>query len=52
MGAQQLFGVEVIHGLRDAMTDLVANGVGALVAAILATKTNRRPGREDKGRPA
>lgn len=32
----QVFGITVIFGLSDAITDLIANGVGALAAALVA----------------
>jgi uncharacterized membrane protein YjdF len=43
-----VLGARVNSGLDDAMTDLVANGAGALVAAFLALAVRSRRG----GKPA
>jgi VanZ family protein len=41
----RLFGVEVVYGLSDAITDLIANSLGALVAALVALAIRQRGGR-------
>lgn len=46
---ERLFGWEVIYGLTDAMSDLIANGVGAVAAAVFAVVTSRRERRANGG---
>ena len=46
---ERLFGWEVIYGLSDAMTDLIANGVGAVAAAVFAVVTSRQERRKIGG---
>lgn len=41
---ERLYGWEVIYGLNDAMTDLIANCAGALLAAVVAVVVGRREG--------
>jgi hypothetical protein len=41
----QVFGIEVVFGLSDAITDLMANSVGALAAALVALAIRKRGGR-------
>lgn len=41
----QVFDITVVVGLSDAITDLIANSVGALLAALLAVWILRRGGR-------
>ena len=38
----QVFGITVVFGLSDAITDLIANSVGALAAAFVALAINGR----------
>ena len=38
----QVFGITVIFGLSDAITDLIANSVGALIAAFVALAIHGR----------
>ncbi len=45
-----VLGVGVPSGPDDAMTDLPANGVGALAAALLALASWRRPRYQARGR--
>jgi len=41
----QIFSIEVVFGLSDAITDLMANSVGALAAALVALALRKRGGR-------
>lgn len=41
----RVFDIEVVFGLSDAITDLIANSFGALVAAFVALAIRRRGGR-------
>lgn len=38
----QVFGITVVFGLSDAITDLIANSVGALVAALAIHRSGGR----------
>jgi glycopeptide antibiotics resistance protein len=38
----QVFSITVIFGLSDAITDLIANSVGALLAAFVVLAIHRR----------
>lgn len=40
----QIFGIEVVFGLSDAITDLMANSAGALAAALVALAISKRGG--------
>lgn len=46
----QVFGITVVFGLLDAITDLIANSVGALVAAFVALAIRARETRNAEAR--
>jgi hypothetical protein len=48
----QLFDANVVFGLSDAITDLIANSVGALVAAFVALGVRRRGGPPTRTKPS